>query len=85
MVNDTIKCSCPNCNINDFDVLCLDHINNDGEQHRKLRSGAWGSIYRDVKNNNYPNTYRILCHNCNQSLGKYGYCPHDNEVNCGNL
>ena len=20
--------------------------------------------------------YRVLCHNCNTSLGLYGYCPH---------
>ena len=27
--------------------------------------------------------YRLLCHNCNQSMGWYGYCPHQKEKACG--
>jgi hypothetical protein len=28
---------------------------------------------------NFPPEYRVLCHNCNQSHGWYGYCPHEKE------
>jgi len=24
----------------------------------------------------YPTGFRVLCHNCNQAIGLYGYCPH---------
>jgi len=72
--DDEIKCSCLNCNVDDIDLLCLDHINGDGTEHRKI---VGSNIYRWVRDNNYPDTFRILCHNCNQSLNKYDYCPHD--------
>jgi len=81
-INGEIKCSCPNCNEKDIDKLCLDHINGDGDKHRKeLRLiGVVGAhLYHWIKKNNYPQIFRILCHNCNQSLGNYGYCPHDNN------
>jgi len=79
-INTQIKCLCKNCNESDIDKLCLDHINNDGAQHRKelKKIGLVGSnIYLWAKQNNYPKIFRIFCHNCNQSLSNYGYCPHD--------
>lgn len=78
--DDKIKCSCSNCNIDDIDVLCLDHKNGDGAEHRKkIGIGCGDAMYRWIKNNNYPDMFRLLCHNCNQSLDNYGYCPHDNQ------
>lgn len=76
--SNDLKCSCPNCNVNDIDVLCLDHINNDGVSHRKI-SGYGVNMYKWLIKNNYPSNIklRLLCHNCNQSLGNYGYCPHN--------
>lgn len=76
MTDDIIKCSCKDCNITDIGVLTIDHINGDGSEHRK-RIGYGDQIYRDIKKQNYPNDYRILCRNCNQALGNYGYCPHN--------
>lgn len=29
-----------------------------------------------LKRNDWPKGFRVLCHNCNSSLGYYGYCPH---------
>lgn len=81
-VNGEIKCSCPNCNENDIDKLCLDHINGDGDKHReelRLIGVVGNHIYNWIKKNNYPQIFRILCHNCNQSINNYGYCPHDNN------
>lgn len=71
-----IKCSCPGCNVDDIDMLCVDHKNNDGNEHRKTL-GVKQIKYGWIKKNNYPDYLRVLCHNCNQSLGKYGYCPHE--------
>jgi hypothetical protein len=28
---------------------------------------------------NFPQGFRILCHNCNQARGYYGICPHESE------
>jgi hypothetical protein len=33
-------------------------------------------MYAYLIRNNFPEGYRVLCHNCNQSLGYFGYCPH---------
>lgn len=71
----TIKCDC--CGIVDPDVLCLDHKNGDGAKHRKsLKKHEGSNISKWSRRNGYPDIFRVLCHNCNQSLGKYGYCPH---------
>ncbi len=41
-------------------------------ENYKPRKRLLGWLYR----NNWPDGFRILYHNCNQSLGSYGYCPH---------
>lgn len=69
-------CYC--CGEGRIEFLCIDHINGGGTQERKngLRGQAF---YRYLIKNNFPPGYRVLCHNCNMSLGKFGYCPHDKE------
>ena len=64
-------CSC--CGENEPVFLGIDHINGDGKRHRKTISNH---IYRWLKANNYPSSFRVLCHNCNMALDFYGYCPH---------
>lgn len=67
------KCAC--CGEPRIEFLELDHINGDGGEHRK-QMGSWG-IYRWLAKHNYPPlALRVLCSNCNRSLGCYGYCPH---------
>ena len=40
------------------------------------------NIWYWLKRKSYPkNKFRILCHNCNQSLASWGYCPHEKEKN----
>lgn len=34
------------------------------------------TAYKAAIKENYPDSYRILCFNCNCSLGHRGYCPH---------
>jgi len=63
--NGIIKCA--RCGINDIDILCLDHINGNGENHRRKlgKQGNGLHIYWWLKNNNYPLGFQVLCLNCN--------------------
>jgi len=54
--------SCKNCKANDLDALCLDHINNDGTEHRKT---VGQGVYFWAKKNNFPPILQVLCWNCN--------------------
>lgn len=46
-----------------------------GSKHRKEIGVA--STYSWLKKNKYPEGFRVLCWNCNSSLGLYGYSPAD--------
>lgn len=65
--------SCRCCGKMNLEFLSLDHIEGNGRAHRGHGSS---SFYRKLQRENYPNGLRVLCHNCNMSLGIYGYCPH---------
>lgn len=71
------KCDC--CGETIFEFLSFDHRDGGGRKHRKGFSNAV-AFFRWIINNDFPDTIRILCHNCNQSLGSYGYCPHNKTV-----
>lgn len=70
----TPKCAC--CRVTNLEFLSLDHINGGGRQHRKTIKIRW---WEWLRKNNYPDGFRVLCHNCNQSTGIYGYCPHQTQ------
>lgn len=57
--------------------LVIDHIDGGGNAHRRKIGSR--SIYRWLEVNGFPSGFRVLCHNCNFSLGAYGFCPHQNE------
>lgn len=72
------KCAC--CGERRIEFLSLDHINGGGYEHRKLCNFNSPTMWNQLKRAGYPkDRFRLLCHNCNQSLGIYGYCPHQNE------
>lgn len=73
------KCAC--CNESTFEFLAIDHVNNDGEEHRKEMQGYGRAIYRWLKKNGYPQDgrFQVLCHNCNMAKGLYGLCPHQGQ------
>jgi hypothetical protein len=71
---ENLQCSCPGCNVTQIEFLSIDHIDGGGHQHRK-QIGESG-LYTWLKRQNFPPGFRVLCHNCNQSMGAYGYCPH---------
>ena len=64
-------CKC--CGESHSEFLALDHIYGGGNKHKKEVK----HIYKWSKRNGYPPIFRVLCHNCNQALGAYGYCPHN--------
>ena len=68
------KCAC--CGESRHEFLAIDHISGGGRKHR---SAIGGKIHRWLQRNNFPEGFRVLCHNCNMSLGLYGYCPHQRE------
>lgn len=72
-------CAC--CGEDNEVFLTLDHINNDGAEHRrKLGNGKQTSsdkVWQWVIKNGFPTNFQILCYNCN--CGKRdngGTCPH---------
>jgi len=72
------KCSC--CGEKHIEFLCIDHINGNGNKHRKFIEqvmGSEGNFYRWLVRNNYPKKeFQILCYNCNNAKHIYGKCPH---------
>jgi hypothetical protein len=70
-----IECNC--CGEKEYKFLALDHINGDGNKHRKLIGR--GGLYQWIRNNKYPQGFQILCHNCNFAKGHYGKCPHSEK------
>lgn len=68
------KCVC--CGESNPLFLSLDHISGNGQADRE-EHGRGRVLYNYLRSLGYPkDNYRLLCHNCNASLGHYGYCPH---------
>jgi hypothetical protein len=60
----------------------MDHINNDGAQHRRPSGGRMKAekLWKWLIDNNFPEGFQILCWNCN--CGKHrngGVCPHQKK------
>jgi hypothetical protein len=70
-------CSC--CSEKHDEFLSIDHINDDGADHRRMIGRS--ALYRWLSNNDFPPGFQVLCMNCNfaKSLGSGG-CPHKKPV-----
>ena len=73
-------CAC--CKDPNVEFLCLDHTDGGGNIHRQSisKSGkkCLGSfMFEWIVINDFPDGFRVLCHNCNSSISLYGYCPHN--------
>ena len=77
MILDAYGAKCACCGETRREFLAIDHVHGGGGKHRKAKSteGTW----KEIVAKGFPPEYRILCHNCNSSLGWYGYCPHKVE------
>ena len=71
-------CQC--CKENNIEFLGIDHINGGGTKHRKSLLGI-GFYKWLIDKRKMPSKYRVLCHNCNLSIGFYKYCPHKGRKN----
>lgn len=72
------ECVC--CEEQDDDILNLDHVNEDGaEERRRIGQGAAG-IYRLARATGFPDTYRLLCTQCNKRSFIDRSCPHGSEL-----
>lgn len=89
-------CAC--CGETECKFLSIDHVFNDGADHRRSITqnegngkGASTATWTWLKRNGYPAGFQVLCMNCN--FGKAtngGTCPHtsranENGVNSGKL
>jgi hypothetical protein len=73
------KCAC--CGEMRYEFLAIDHIHGGGIRHAKeigIKTGG-RRMYHWLIKNNFPDGFRVLCHNCNLSMGFYGYCPHQSN------
>lgn len=71
-------CQC--CGEYIWQFLTVDHVGNWGNKHRKDVIGARGgkAIFQWLKNNSFPKIgFRLLCYNCNCSIGFHGFCRHE--------
>ena len=64
------KVCCRMCGYSDERALCLDHIDNDGNSHRREISYSGqkcGSyvLYVWIVKNKFPKGFQVLCCNCN--------------------
>lgn len=65
--------------------LSLDHVNNDGANHRRSLGyingngkGASSKIWKWLRDNSYPSGFQVLCMNCNHGKARNGgICPHE--------
>ncbi len=71
------ECIC--CGETIVNFLQLDHINNNGHEHRR-----WGrrKLFKWIINNDYPPCFQVLCANCNRGKARNGgVCPHHQIMN----
>lgn len=66
--------SCVCCGTEGHIFLALDHVKNNGKEHRAAR-GKFG-VYEDAIARHSPELYQVLCHNCNFAKYQMGECPH---------
>ena len=69
------ECAC--CTERRSVFLTIDHVNDDGADHRATLpfAGTAGVIYVWLIKNNFPSGFQVLCHNCNYAKSQ-GTCPH---------
>ncbi len=66
-------CAC--CGETEEAFLSIDHVNNDGAEHRRQVDRR--NMYKWLDKNGFPEGYQILCMNCNFGKARNGgICPH---------
>lgn len=66
-------CNC--CGVTIPEWLQIDHINNDGAEHRKALKSTRTTIYAWLRRNNYPkDNFQLLCGGCHHAKTCNGKC-----------
>ena len=74
--NGKLACVC--CGESRLKFLTIDHINNDGNIHRKKNGTSLIAYW--LKIHKYPEGFQTLCFNCNSGRAlNGGICPHQEE------
>jgi hypothetical protein len=68
------KCAC--CGEAEPAFLAIDHVNGNGNKHRKETKLRGLKMFFWLRRNGYPSEFQLLCHNCNVAKGSNGICPH---------
>lgn len=69
------KCAC--CGETNPLFLNLDHVDNDGGEHRRETGYITTQMYRLARRLGYPkDKFQLLCASCNFAKGHHGICPH---------
>ena len=64
---------CHWCGITEPLVLCIDHVNNDGRDHRREIGSVGGhKFYKWLADNDWPPGFQVLCMNCNHAKYRNG-------------
>ena len=83
--SDIPCCWC--CGESHIEFLALDHAEGRKEMDSDTKLVKLGYSSRLISQglvnwiirNNFPEGFKILCHNCNMAKGIYGKCPHEKE------
>jgi hypothetical protein len=67
-------CAC--CGLDIVFFLEIDHVFGGGSAHIKSLRKQGTTLHKFLKQEGYPEGYRLLCSNCNCALGFYRGCPH---------
>ena len=67
--------SCVVCGVSEREFLAFDHINNDGNAHRKKNPGGSYTVLSDLKKRGWPPEVQVMCHNCNTKKQKSRTTP----------
>ncbi len=69
------NCAC--CGETEPMFMEIDHINNDGKEHRIAIGHSARALVNWLIKNDYPDGFQLLCSNCNQGKKRNGgICPH---------
>lgn len=69
-----MKCAC--CGEDTMVFLAIDHIYGGGTKQRKDSQMSSTGFYLWLKQNNFPDGFQTLCHNCNWAKHILGRCHH---------
>jgi len=72
-----LKFNC--CGETTYEFLTLEHIFNNGAQHRREINNR--NLYIWCRKNQFPVGFQVLCMNCNFAKEKYRGCPHMKSKN----